>query len=296
MFHRSRLRHERGASLAIVALFMAVLSLFTVLGTNVGLMMYQRTKLQAAADAAALAGAWSLDFGDAEAIAAAKQYALSNGYTLLDPDVTVVNSSLVRVKLTQSVGFVLGDLLANKSVTVGASSTAQFQVPSRGLRPLGFPYKPSFEYGVPYVIKQSDTGIDGVVLSLDGTGASSFEETFKYGSKNVYHVNDVVGKKTNGGDSMSGPTTRAFKFLYNKDPQGTYAAARQNPDNNPRVVTVALVSPIETDKKSVRIERFARFFLVSEKNGDITTYFIDMFPVGADRPGTKYHAQLKLVL
>ncbi|HBC32323.1 MAG TPA: hypothetical protein DC024_13910 [Clostridiales bacterium] len=69
------IRNESGQAMVFVALFLVVLMGFAALAVDVGAMTVQRSKLQNAADAAALAGA--LDYANAESTAT--QYARLNG-------------------------------------------------------------------------------------------------------------------------------------------------------------------------------------------------------------------------
>lgn len=306
----SKRTHERGAALVIVALFATALALFTGLTANVGMMMYQRTKLQAAADAAALAGAWSLDIGDAQAIAAAKEYALSNGYTLLDSDVKVENSQRVHVKLSQSVGLLLGDLLSKQAMTVGAASSAQFELISRGLRPLAIPdplLEPTsphdFEFGTPYLIKRGpQDAIAGNFAALDlaGGGAKQFEETFKFGTDLAFEIPQQIPTKTG---NMYGSTERAASWLMGKNPDGSYAEAQQDSWRDPRVISVVLADPQEFaalagTSQPLTVKGFAEFWLdYDPKNkGEVRAYYIGRITDKKKMPGTKYHAKLQLVL
>lgn len=301
--------NERGSTLVIVALFATALSLFTVLGANVGLMVYQRTKLQAAADASALAGAWALDFGDDQARAAAKQYALSNGYTLEDADLTVENSSRVRVKLSQPVDLLLGDFLSKKTMTVGAASTAQFELISRGLRPLAMPdplrdktNPKDFTFDTPYLIKEGAGGAIGGnfgALAMSSSGASVFEDNFKYGADLAYQISDKVPTETG---NMYGATEQAVEWLIAKNPNGSYAQAQQNPKRDPRVITVVLVDPQEfanlNGKSDVTVTGFAQFWLDydPQNKGEVKAYYIGRVANQQEMPGTEYHAKLQLVL
>ena len=61
------IRNESGQAMVFVALFLVVLMGFAALAVDVGAMTVQRSKLQNAADAAALAGA--LDYANAESTA-----------------------------------------------------------------------------------------------------------------------------------------------------------------------------------------------------------------------------------
>lgn len=302
-------QNEKGATLVIVALFATTLALFTSLTANVGLMVNQRTKLQAAADAAALAGAWALDMGDATAIAAAKQYALSNGFTLNDPDVTVENASRVRVKLSSPIDLLLGDLLGRPSATVAAASAAQFQLVSRGLRPLAIPdpqldaaNPQDFAFGTPYLIKKGpQDSISGNFAALDlvGGGARNFEDNFKYGANVAFHLSQQVMTETG---NMFGATARAAEFLMAKNPRGTLTEAQQDPTHDPRVIDVVLVDPQEFSNldgtKPLTIKGFAKFWLDfdSKGKGEVKAYYIGRITNQNEMQGTKYHAKIQLVL
>ena len=76
------MRRDRGATLVLVA-FMAVgLTAFAGLAADAGAMYFKRTQLQAAADAAALAGARGLLDGKNVALSEAQRLAAANGCSL----------------------------------------------------------------------------------------------------------------------------------------------------------------------------------------------------------------------
>jgi hypothetical protein len=76
-----RQSRERGQALITVVLALAVLLGFCGLAIDMGMLRFQKRIQQTAADAAALAGATNLGYGDASVIAGAQSAAAANGFT-----------------------------------------------------------------------------------------------------------------------------------------------------------------------------------------------------------------------
>ena len=120
---------ERGQTLVLFVLALAVLLGFTAMSVDVGLFLQQRRDLQNDADAAALAGAAYLPDA-ALATQKAQEWAAKNfddGDEVLEP--IVVSSyrepnDRITVAVKQEVSFVFGSALGLTSDTMGASATA----------------------------------------------------------------------------------------------------------------------------------------------------------------------------
>lgn len=139
MIHMKKFfRDESGQTLALVALAMAVIMGFAALAFDVGLMANSRSRLQNAADAAALAGAMEIPptktSGEtpqeqnaikAAAETAAKAYAQKNGYpSNVTVSINLVERS-VKVTITENVNHVFARVFIKDSSVIGASAKAQ---------------------------------------------------------------------------------------------------------------------------------------------------------------------------
>ncbi|WP_322015020.1 pilus assembly protein TadG-related protein [Paraburkholderia sp. J12] len=103
---RTRLARQRGAVAILVAISTLMLLGFVALGTDIGYVVYSQRRLQAATDAAALAGAvdlwtqsWSTAKTDAQSYAAGQSGATGNG---LPGSVTVTTTTITGQQLSSS--------------------------------------------------------------------------------------------------------------------------------------------------------------------------------------------------
>ncbi|MGI5916053.1 MAG: pilus assembly protein TadG-related protein [Anaerolineae bacterium] len=152
-----QLREQHGQVLVQVALAMIFLLLFVGLAIDGGSVYAARRRMQNAADAAALAGAWEICFGDAgniaQVVGQAEHYGkVENGADELLVDTDGINEGLVRVTVIQHVrtGFIgllsmlgIGDW---DEIDVPATAAARCAKADSGcgLWPLAYP-KANFE-------------------------------------------------------------------------------------------------------------------------------------------------------
>lgn len=127
---------EAGVALVVVALSMVVLMGFLGLGIDLGYMRQVKQRIQTAADAAALAGASELSYGDVTA--AAQADAATNGFSNGANGVTVTvnnppqtasdphynDSNYVEAIISQSVPTMFAKIFGTNTVTVEARSEA----------------------------------------------------------------------------------------------------------------------------------------------------------------------------
>ena len=124
--------HEQdGQTLIQVALFMVVLLAFLALAIDVGHIYAERRRMQNAADAGALAGAWEICFGDpSQAEATARDYTIArNGAQAADVDVqtwtvTVVASETTDTFFAGIIGIPTADVGAVAEAACGAARSA----------------------------------------------------------------------------------------------------------------------------------------------------------------------------
>lgn len=121
---------ESGQALALVALAAVVLLGFAALAIDVGLMANSRSRLQHAADAAALAGAMDLPAkpsdGTTKAIQTAEAYVDKNVglsvTSVVQPDLT---AKTVRVTLSEPVKHFFAQFIGQNSTVINATAVAQ---------------------------------------------------------------------------------------------------------------------------------------------------------------------------
>lgn len=284
----SRKEHQQGATLVTTALFATGLVVFAGLVADTGAMMYHRTRMQVAADAAALAGAKGLIHGRAYGIAQAQQMAAKNGYPLKESNIGIAPCNLrMLVSLDMPnqtlVGRVLEAVKGNdpdkaESLTVGARAQADlYQTGTTfGVRPFGIPEE-DFKAGAEYVLKQGPGGsIRGnfQALGIDGTGASIYRDTILNGANRTVHVGDMLPTEPG---NMNGPTVTAVSAIVGND-HTTYQDAARG-DKTPRVMTVPLMGEsffAVNGRSNVTIAGFARFYVTyTTSRGEVYGRFLE---------------------
>jgi Putative Flp pilus-assembly TadE/G-like len=129
----TRRRSETGQALVISVVFLVVLLAFAGAVIDVGSWYYQHRKLQATADAAALAGAQGLRNGTAVSLAV--QYGDLNGGGVSSGDVTLdtikVTNDTIRVSAKKTAPSFFTKVLGIDSVNVGARAVARAGVPAK---------------------------------------------------------------------------------------------------------------------------------------------------------------------
>lgn len=266
--------NERGATLVTIAIFATGLVVVAGLVADTGAMMYQRTRMQVACDASALAGAKALLNGRTYAIQQAKAVAAKNGYQLSDSGIAIQQGSRMSVAMQNPSKSVVARVVeamqgsgnpdAAKDLSVGAKATADLHCVelTYGVRPFGVP-EADFKPGAEYVLKQGPGGsVSGnfQALGLDGTGASIYRTSILNGAKRTLNVGDMVPTETG---NMAGPTTTAINQLLGND-QTSYASAVKGA-RTPRVVTVPLLDKQQflasNGRSNVIVKGFARFYV-----------------------------------
>jgi hypothetical protein len=143
MTARASLRGERAQSLVVTLLFLVVLGGMAAIVLDVGSWYRADRKLQANADAAALAGAQALPESSAEALTLALDYADRNdgGVALEDIEVSesLVPNDTISVKAERPAPGFFTRLFGLNSVQVGATAVARSAIPgaARWAAPIG---------------------------------------------------------------------------------------------------------------------------------------------------------------
>lgn len=120
-------KEESGQALILVALMMAVLMGFAALVVDVGMMYSERTSLQAAADAAALAGAQDLP-DQVKAVKSAVYIAGKNGILASETDNNTPydsDSTKIEVRMERTLPLIFARFLGIDSAQISARAVAQ---------------------------------------------------------------------------------------------------------------------------------------------------------------------------
>jgi hypothetical protein len=267
--------NERGAIMILVALSMIVLLLSSAFVVDIGMSYVQKSKLQSAVDASALAAAQELP-DVTSALDYADQYINLNGFSPSDIDVSFSNEDkMVTVTGTKSFNYLFAKVIGYNMGTLTAAAAATISTIGgvSGAVPLGLE-KQTFVYGESYTLKNGGgsghTGNYGAI-ALGDTGASNYVDKLKYGYSNTLTVGQSVDTET--GD-MKGPTDRGVEFRIDKDPTATFDTVQKG---SPRIIIIPVMDTMDVNgREPVTIVGFAVFFLESSHNGVITGKFMEM--------------------
>jgi hypothetical protein len=255
MINRMKTRHdERGQALVISILAMTVLIGFVALASDIGVMLHEKRLLQTAADAAAIAGAVELPYGDWNA--AATSAATTNGFTAgANTTITVQNpptsgyhenASSVEVIISQQVPTLFMRLFSWTQMTVSARAVAEsgagvsdgcgYSLGTPGDKNSGMQLQGSFDVSAP----SCGLLVNGV-LSFTGNG----------GSLNAGYVGYAAGESTSG----------------NQAPPSTPAPVQMAPVNDPLADKITFP---DTSKLNCAVPSGTG--VTSKKTGGTTTY------------------------
>lgn len=275
---------QRGNVLLTTSLFSLCLMGFAALAIDVGMNTQTRTRLQAVADAAALAGGQCLQQGENKAVQAAVDFAALNGIDLSPASVTFPDSGTVRVSWTQPLTSSFASLfgIASFQVPVKAEASLGSLVSTSRLRPWGIPYQDfqTYEFNTAYLLKMTSAS-DGYTgggsyypIALDGGGGNVYRHAIIEGSDRVYSVGDTVPTERG---NMKGPTLSGLNQLIANDPYTSYQAMREaGASSSPRIVIVPLIDGDSIGKgKDLTIVKFGTFFITDWRDtGEVIGQFI----------------------
>ncbi|OGO50884.1 MAG: hypothetical protein A2148_08010 [Chloroflexi bacterium RBG_16_68_14] len=308
MLRSSRLRYrrrchrgERGQIFVLVVVLIAVFGGMTAVAIDLGSFTADRRDLQNAADAIALAAALELpDANDAQTVAT--QWAIHNDIDPVDMTVTIIPQSLpsepnpkARVEVERDHSFTFARLVGISSATVGASATAIRTSPGGSDDLMPWSVLDSFQNaatpGVSLVLKYDSLDVQSGnfgAISVDGSGASVYRDTIKYGSDDFLCVagasgacsypsqidlqtGNMVGPTRQGTDyrlEQTAPACDTWEEVVAVNPDGTQGL---RPECNPflsggdrgslRVIIIPVVPSLCNGSCTVEITEFALFFL-----------------------------------
>lgn len=276
-------RNEKGAVLVLVALSMTVLIGFTALVTDVGIMYFNRTDMQKAADAAALAGAQRLPSNPSTATSDAGSYALLNGVTNID-NISVVTEDgnrEITVTVNRDVNLLFARILGHNTSQIGVTATARLETVSGlgpgMLIPFGLPAeildkdadsKYVIDPSISYVLKEGSQSSGhagkrpGWYLALDpdnisGGGSPDYQQRIMFGYEGSLNLNDVILEES--GNKVS--ATRNGMEYRIQQCQSICGNVCNIESHCPRIVLVPIVEKHPTQNKRHVIIAFAPFYL-----------------------------------
>ncbi|MCR4438835.1 MAG: pilus assembly protein TadG-related protein [bacterium] len=275
-------RNERGGTLAVSAVALFICLLVCGLAIDIGAILVARSQLQAAADAAALAGARGLINGQEAAIASAIQVFGRNkvqnrALSLAAEEVSFPGAGQVEVRVTRPVEIYFLQLVRANSVDVSARAVAAYGSARSvvGLKPWAVPdlhwlpgdavvlkagpqgEVPSWRYPVCFPPLNRGNPV---------TGAAAYQDAIVNGSSMAIEIGDELLLET--GD-MVGPTRQAVDQILALDPDAWLSpsgiqGSRYPGDSSPRICKIALLDPNSLPgpgRSSVTVVRFGVFFI-----------------------------------
>jgi len=263
-------RSRCGQSAVFLAWVLTLLVAFLTVSIDAGRVFVVKEQLQAAADAAALAGAACLPGDETGAESAAIGLAGVNGVTSTHVTATVEGASTNQLAVTDQavVPLFFGPIIGIPTASVSATAVAEAGSAGvmTGLIPLGV-YEGNYVPGETYTLKE-DTGSGGAFGALwfgDATeGADTYRNDLEYGSPALVTLGSTVILLT--GD-MVGPTDQGLASRL------TAPATPVGDPSSPRYVFV----PITTTPSNgtVTVVGFAAFWLQSASGGEVTGEFLN---------------------
>jgi hypothetical protein len=301
-------RPDEGIAVIWVAVFLLVSLWFVSLAIDMGKLMAARTELQASADAAALAGASSIDLKtgaiiqDSARVWAAKVAGNNKAYegpetpTVIDPigDVTFPTATRVRVVVRREAA-TGNPVLTHFAQTLGIPNLSVNAAATAEVHPIGepcehiSPFAPQdvppagfvSDCSVDYTLKEgSGSGSAGNFQLLDlpdcnesdfhGGGAAAVYQYTRYGYDCCLDVGQEWVYSEPG--NKVGPFRSALQDRFDSDTDKRNGICFQNyTGNGQRVFITPIIESFDVNgKKLVRIVKFAAFFLKDRPSGSMT--------------------------
>jgi hypothetical protein len=272
-------KNEKGAALIFAAVMMAGLFAFSGAAIDIGLMLNQRTRMQLAADAAALAGAKGLVKNTYQASNDAVAVAASNGYAISATNISYPTPKRVHVEWSTPAGLVLAPFFKMFNVRVGVQSGAEYTGSPNGggVVPIGIP-KQNFTPGQEYVLKPGtgcphNRGNFGPI-SINCKGAISYENYIAQGSNIDVKVGDFYYTEPG---NMVGPTEKGFSRRIGNDQTSLEDAISKG---SPRLVTLPILDDgwwnASTGRSPELVVGFAQFYVTYTAKGEVHGRFVSL--------------------
>lgn len=195
MFKRFRqyFTKETGQAMVIVAVSFVILMGVTAFSVDLGMAASTKAKLQAAADAAALAGAKDIP-AYTTAMATAKEYAVKNGAVITD--VTAVapyagNPKWIQVVITQEFDYIFAKVLGFDSKTIRVSAVAERRILWGGETLPFMNLDEDYTTGEPFTLWEKTQTGDFEAL-LDNNRHSEFEFLYEGTGRTTTAVNCLL--------------------------------------------------------------------------------------------------------
>ncbi|AEI41600.1 pilus assembly protein TadG-related protein [Paenibacillus mucilaginosus] len=287
---RRFLGEQQGSALVLAALMLAVLLGAAGLVIDGGTVYVQKSRLQKAANAAALSGAQELTGAQAAVNGVVREVLLRHGEepSLVSSQVELGRKVTVSLRREVKLGF--SGLFGRESAPVEARAAAEILTmgEAAGAAPLGIDESIPLEFGRQYRLKVDQTEVsygNFGVLALGGTGAATYEDNLKYGYKKALKVGDIIETQTGNiaDKTRGGVNERINSCPY---PDGDYSHR-----DCTRIILIPVYKPYaqtSSQLKQVEIKGFAYFYIskpMAPKDTYIDGIFIQRAGTGIAAPG-----------
>ncbi|RUL49579.1 pilus assembly protein TadG-related protein [Lysinibacillus antri] len=305
------LEGEQGNVLILVAAAMVALIGFTALAIDGGRLYSEKSMLQKAADAGALAGAQELPLDSTEAERFAKEVAEQNGVPQTNSVVEFASDKMwIRVTTSSIVEHTFGKIFGITEIPITATAKVKLNplTSGTGVVPIGVDiadYK-VWKNCTEITLKQETpsgknlgeecngsnlgSGNTGALI-ISGNGATDYENDLEKGATVTVSKGDILEIKEG---TMKQPNKRAVEERVNSCKEiYTYNATtfltNPPPVECAQIVTVPIYSIYEEKNNKVfkvKIEGFAKFFLLGTGDGgkEIIGRFMEFTASGDSSP------------
>jgi hypothetical protein len=285
------LDNRKGFVSVFVVILMIVLLGCAALAIDVGMLTYEKARLQNACDAAALAGAQELP--DDLPAATNKAYYYADENDLPSSEITSIEFTnedrRITVNAERTVPYSFARVLDMSQGIITAHASAENAPINEmgGLRPFGV-VDDIFILNTTVVLELGSwdsVGGNFGSLNFDGSGGDVYRETVEGGSISSWQIGDEVPTQTG---NMVGPTKQGIDDIINQCTHIPECTSTSYQLDCPRIITVPLIDALDDHGSStVIIVGFARFFIDEVSGGGnvaITGQFLEEVTVGSSDP------------
>lgn len=278
---KNLIKSNKGATVVLFAVIFTTIAVLAALTVDIGVLALEKSRLSAAVDSAALAGAQELIANSGNTQNMVLSYLQKNETVLKDINILVdTNNHSVEVKCVKNTNYYFAKTLGQNNQDISATAKAKIEnIKSlKGARPLAV-VQQTFTYGKLYTLKEgAGDGTSGnyAAISLGGAGAANYRDNILSGYGGTVSVGDIIDTETG---NIAGTTETSITQLINScnhTPPCTYQSYNKF---CPRIIFIPIVNTLDVNgKKSVKVLGFGTFFLegVTDRTGhaDVIGRFI----------------------
>ena len=268
-----RLRHKllsnKGSSAVFFALGLTVVLTCAALAVDIGMVVHEKSRLSAAVDSAALAGAQELVSNTGNTSNVVETYLAKNTGILKQLDIKIEsNNRRIEVKGIKTVQNYFARVFGQNSQDISAIARAKVENISslKGTRPLAV-IDQTFVYGQLYTLKEgAGDGTSGnyAAIALGGTGTSVYRDNLLYGYSGAISVGDEIETETG---VIAKTTETSINHLINDCGHTPSCNYQYYNKTCSRIIFIPIVNTLDVNgRKYVKVLGFGTFFLEGTVN------------------------------